>query len=79
MFQTNSEGSYYPALRTYRKYEDGTGSKIIWLSNLTRTIEDVMKSSVSCLASGKNLQHDIPKHKKGKLNTLHEPGQKTRG
>ena len=40
-----------------------------------KAIEDKIKNCVACMASGKNLNYNIPRDNFGKLKTLTEPGQ----
>ena len=42
---------------------------------MCKEIEDRTKNCVACMASGKNLNYQIPKNNLGKLKTLTEPGQ----
>ena len=49
-------------------------SKIFWWPNMCREIEVRTKKCVACMASGKNLNYQIPKNNFGKLKTLTEPG-----
>ena len=50
-------------------------SKIFWWPNMCKEIEDKTKNCVACMASGKNLNYQLPKNNFGKLKTLTEPGQ----
>ena len=50
-------------------------SKIFWWLNMCKEIEDKIKNCVACMASGKNLNYQLPKNNFGKLKTLTEPGQ----
>ena len=50
-------------------------SKIFRWPNMCKEIEDKTKNCVACMASGKNLNYQLPKTNFGKLNTLTEPGQ----
>ena len=42
---------------------------------MCKEIEDKTKNCVACMASGRNLNYQLPKNNFGKLKTLTEPGQ----
>ena len=50
-------------------------SKIFWWPNMCKEIEDKTKNCVACMASGKNLNYQLPKNNFEKLKTLTEPGE----
>ena len=49
-------------------------AKIFWWPNMMKDIENKVQDCTACLASGKNLEYQIPKKHYGKLK-LSEPGQ----
>ena len=52
-----------------------TEAKIFWWPNKKQDIETKVKDCTACLASGKNLNYQLPKKHYGKLEKLSEPGQ----
>ena len=50
-------------------------AKIYWWPGINQDIENKVKDCTACLASGKNLQYQLPKKHYGKLENLSEPGQ----
>ena len=52
-----------------------TEAKIFWWPNKKQDIETKVKDCTACLASGKNLNFQLPKKHYGKLEKLSEPGQ----
>ena len=52
-----------------------TEAKIFWWLNKKQDIETKVKDCTACLASGKNLNYQLPKKHYGKLEKLSEPGQ----
>ena len=51
------------------------GAKIFWWPGMKQDIENKVKDCTACLASGKNLEYQLPKKHYGKLEKLTEPGQ----
>ena len=52
-----------------------TEAKIFWWPNKKQDIETKVKDCTACLASGENLNYQLPKKHYGKLEKLFEPGQ----
>ena len=50
-------------------------AKIFWWPGMKQDIENKVKDCTACLASGKNLNYQLPKKHYGKLEKLTEPGQ----
>ena len=52
-----------------------TKAKIFWWPNKKQDVETKVKDCTACLASGKNLNYQLPKKHYRKLEKLSEPGQ----
>ena len=50
-------------------------AKIFWWPGMKQDIENKVKDCTACLASGKNLNYQLPKKHYGKLEKLTEHGQ----
>ena len=50
-------------------------AKILWFPNKKQDKEMKVKDCTACLASGTNLNYQLPKKHYGKLEKLSEPGQ----
>ena len=53
-----------------------TEAKILWWPKKTNDIEIKVKNCTACLASGKNIKHQLPKELYGNIEKLTDPGQK---